>query len=81
MELQKITKQNIAKITGLRMADLLEKNPVENDRLKKLRQQRPSGEMDLLVRGNPQLTLGCVTSIKAVDLYFDKKKKEMGGHE
>lgn len=80
MELQKRTKQNIVKTTGLRIADLLGKSPVRNSRLKRLKQQ-PSGDMDLLVRGNPQLTLGCVTPIEAVDAYFDKKEKEVGGHK
>lgn len=79
MELQRITKRNITKITGLPISDLLGKKPVGDVRLKKLQRQQTSGSEDLLVRGNPQLTMGRSTPIKVVDAYFDNKERKVGG--
>lgn len=73
MELQRITKQNIVKTTGRSMAELLVKPPCENCDLKILKRQSDPGDIDLLVRGNPQLTLGLTTPIESVDAYFGRK--------
>lgn len=73
MELQKYTRKNIVITTGCSMKDLLEKSPVENSRLNILKRHHASKDVDLLVRGNPQLTLGLVTPIETVDAYFDRK--------
>lgn len=81
MKLREITKQNIVKTTGLPIMDLLEKSPIKDSRLKRLRRQEHPGDVDLLVRGNPQLTMGYVTPITTVDSYFEKKMKKSGGHE
>ena len=76
MELQKITRQNIVTTTGQSMEDLLGTPPVRNVLLNKLKRPRSSQDIDLLVRGNPQLTLGLVTPIEVVDAYFDCKSQE-----
>lgn len=76
MELKNITKLNIAITTKLSIADLLEKKPIADTRLKKLKRQPVSGSEDLLVRGNPQLTLGYVTPIEIVEAYFEQKERK-----
>ena len=73
MELQKDTRKNIVITTGCSMKDLLEKSPVENSHLNILKRHHASKGVDLLIRGNPQLTLGLVTPIETVDAYFDRK--------
>lgn len=79
MELQRITRHNITKTTGLPISDLLEKKPIENVRLKKLQRQQTSGSEDLLIRGNPQLTMGRSTAMEVVDAYFDNKERKVDG--
>ena len=71
MELQKDTRKNIVITTGRSMKELLDHPPVENSHLDILKQHHASKSVDLLVRGNPQLTLGLVTPIETVDAYFD----------
>ena len=78
MKLREITKQNIAKTTGHPIMNLLEKSPINVSRLKRLRKQELSGGVDLLVRGNPQLTMGHVISITTVNSNFEKRKKAEG---
>lgn len=78
MELSEITKKNIERVTGVPFEELLEKKPVRDPRLKALRRRRASVSPDLLVRGNPELTLGHVTTLEEVDAYWDKKIKERG---
>lgn len=78
MEFQEITKENISTTTGLAISDLLKKRPIVNARLKKLKKQNQSTGIDLLVRGNPQLTMGRVTTTEDVDAYFKKKETQEG---
>lgn len=75
MELKRMTKFNISKTTGLPIASLLEEKPITDSRLKKIQRKPSCSNEDMLVRGNPQLTLGRVTPVRVVDAYFDKKKK------
>lgn len=78
MELKDITKRNIERITGVPVSDLLEKAPKSDPRLKNLRRQSVPVNADLLVRGNPELTMGYVTTPEAIDMYWDRKIKERG---
>lgn len=75
MELNKRTKRNIAKITGRSVSDLLIQEPVEDFRLRKLQRHRLLENVDTLIRGNPQLTMGYVTPPKVVDEYFKKRQE------
>lgn len=79
MELQKTTKLNIIKTTGLPISSLLDKKPVADARLKKLQRQPACHNVDVLVRGNPQLTVGQVTPTETVYAYFENKRKAGGG--
>lgn len=75
MELQKITKENIEKVTGIFISDMLKHKPVGDVRLKKLKRHQVDSAPDFLIRGNPQLTMGRITKIEDVDAYFDGKEK------
>lgn len=79
MDLQRITKQNIVRTTGLSISSLLEQRPVRDARLEKLQRKKTSENADMQVRGNPQLTIGRITPIEAVDAYFEEKERKAGG--
>ena len=64
MELKERTKRNIERTTGVPFVDLLSKEPVGDPRLKKLRRGRPSAGVDPLVSGNPELTMGYITTME-----------------
>lgn len=78
MELKEITKRCIEETTGVPFSDLLEKKPEREAWLSKLQKPISSANVDPLVRGNPQLTLGYVATVASVDAYFDEKTKERG---
>lgn len=78
MELKESTKRCIEETTGVSFSDLLEKTPERASWLSKLQTQMSTANVDPLVRGNPQLTLGCVATVDSVDAYFDEKIKERG---
>lgn len=79
MDLQRITKQNIVRTTGLPISSLLGQRPVRDARLEKLQKEKNSENEDMQVRGNPQLTIGRTTPIEAVDAYFEEKERKAGG--
>lgn len=79
MDLQRETKQNIVRTTGLSISSLLKQKPVRDARLQKLQRQQISETEDMLVRGNPQLTMGRTTSIETVEAYFEKKERKADG--
>lgn len=76
--LRKLTRQNIVATTGLPFKELLEKKPISDSRINTFKRTRRHG-VDLLVTGNPQLTMGRTTSIEHVDNYFDAKVREQRG--
>lgn len=78
MDLQEKTKRNISKTTGVPISDLLSKKPKIDSRLSALKRKKASSGVDFLVRGNPQLTVGYVTTTREVDLYFDEKARKRG---
>lgn len=75
-ELKERTKRGIERTTGVAFSELLEKDPVRDPRLGRLRSCRAPAVPDPLVGGNPQLTMGYITPLEEVDAYFDKKTKE-----
>lgn len=79
MDLQRITKQNIVRTTGLPISSLLEQRPVRDARLEKLQRKKAPENEDMQIRGNPQLTIGRTTPLEAVDAYFEEKKRKAGG--
>lgn len=78
MDLQEKTKNNISKTTGVPISDLLFKKTKIDSRLSALKKKKASSSVDFLVRGNPQLTVGYVTTTRDVDLYFDEKVRKRG---
>ena len=76
VKLKAITKRNIEATTGVAFPELLSKDPVRDPRLRKLTGRRAPAPEDPLVRGNPELTMGYVTTLEEVDAYFDEKTKE-----
>jgi hypothetical protein len=73
MEFSENTKHNIEKTTGVPFSELLDKKIQRDPRLEKLERPKKKDNLDLLVRGNPQLTLGRITTIDEVEEYFSNK--------
>lgn len=75
MDLSTTTKKHIEKTTGVAFSDLLDKKVRRDNRLDKLVKCAKKEKPDYLVRGNPQLTLGRITTMDEVEKYFSEKLK------
>lgn len=73
MELRQTTRRHIVRLTGSTMSEILE-NKKALKTLHKNLDQKELTNVDSLVRGNPQLTIGRVTSKEDVDRYFAQKQ-------
>lgn len=73
MELRQTTRRHIVRLTGSTMSELLE-NKKDLKALHKSSEQKELANVDSLVRGNPQLTIGRVTGKEDVERYFAQKQ-------